>query len=75
MALDINLVEDIYPASYLQMGMLLESSLNNKGTYHDVFSYSINSRFNGNVSKYTTLVTLLCKKKIFYPKHHSYFLW
>ena len=46
MALDINLVEDIYPASYLQMGMLLESSLDNEGTYHDVFSYSINSRFN-----------------------------
>ena len=48
MALDINLVEDIYPASYLQMGMLLESSLNNEGTYHDVFSYSIRSKFSKN---------------------------
>ncbi|MDP4360947.1 hypothetical protein QR510_30410, partial [Escherichia coli] len=32
-------IEDIYPASYLQMGMLLESELNSMGTYHDVFLY------------------------------------
>jgi amino acid adenylation domain-containing protein len=38
-------VEDIYPASYLQIGMLLESSLNDKGTYHDVFNYEINVPF------------------------------
>ncbi|NDE19034.1 MAG: hypothetical protein EB000_01115, partial [Alphaproteobacteria bacterium] len=45
---NINLVEDIYPASYLQMGMLLESTLNNQGTYHDVFSYYIKSNFDKN---------------------------
>jgi len=48
MVIDINLVEDIYPASYLQMGMLLESTLNNQGTYHDVFSYYIKSNFDKN---------------------------
>ncbi|WP_150468522.1 condensation domain-containing protein, partial [Francisella sp. SYW-9] len=39
-------IEDIYPASYLQTGMLIESILNPKGTYHDVFSYRINKKFN-----------------------------
>ena len=38
-------IEDIYPASHLQIGMLLESSLNSSGTYHDVFFYEINCRF------------------------------
>lgn len=39
-------IEDIYPASYLQMGMLLESSrAKNNGTYHDVFAYKINAGF------------------------------
>ncbi|NDA90313.1 MAG: amino acid adenylation domain-containing protein, partial [Alphaproteobacteria bacterium] len=45
---DINLVEDIYPASYLQMGMLLESTLNNQGTYNNVSAYSIRARYNEN---------------------------
>jgi len=44
--LDFNLIEDIFPASLLQVGMLLESSLNSKGTYHDVFRYQINAPFN-----------------------------
>jgi len=39
-------IEDIYPASYLQTGMLIESILDSKGTYHDVFSYNINKFFN-----------------------------
>lgn len=43
--LDLDQIEDIYPASHLQMGMLFESSLNDKGTYHDVFYYEINLSF------------------------------
>ncbi|MCE3269200.1 MAG: hypothetical protein K0R49_1452, partial [Burkholderiales bacterium] len=39
-------IEDIFPASYLQTGMLLESVLQGAGTYHDVFSYLINDEFN-----------------------------
>lgn len=38
-------IEDIYPASRLQIGMLLESSLNDYGTYHDVFYYEIKRPF------------------------------
>jgi|GEM_PF-1327933 len=34
-------VEDIYPVSQLQMGMLLESQKSLDGTYHDVFCYEI----------------------------------
>ena len=37
-------VEDIYPASYLQKGMIVES-LRDKGTYHDIFSYIVKSPF------------------------------
>lgn len=37
-------IQDIYPASYLQKGMLLESSLH-KSTYHDVFCYSIAEKY------------------------------
>jgi len=44
-AINSNQIEDIYPASYLQIGMLLESSLANNGTYHDVFYYEINQPF------------------------------
>ncbi|MFI4919809.1 MAG: condensation domain-containing protein, partial [Legionellales bacterium] len=41
------LIEDIYPASYLQMEMLLESEhANADGAYHDVFAYSIQYEFN-----------------------------
>ncbi|MFT6504078.1 MAG: tyrocidine synthetase-3, partial [Crocinitomicaceae bacterium] len=36
---------DAYPATYLQMGMLLESSLE-AGTYHDIINYTINTEFN-----------------------------
>ncbi len=40
-------VEDVYPASYLQMGMIFESTRDNhQGTYHDVFCYTIESIFN-----------------------------
>ncbi|MEN9946429.1 MAG: hypothetical protein RLZZ293_815, partial [Pseudomonadota bacterium] len=36
---------DKYPASYLQIGMLLESELGgNNGTYHDVFAYQVNAK-------------------------------
>lgn len=38
-------VEDAYPASYLQNGMLLEASLTSDGTYHDVFCYLVKSPF------------------------------
>ncbi len=37
-------VDDIYPASYLQTGMIIESLID-KTTYHDVFIYPINSVF------------------------------
>ena len=59
MVIDINLVEDIYPASYLQMGMLLESTLNNQGTYNNVSAYSIRARYNENkfLSIWKSLVT------------------
>ncbi|WP_150467988.1 non-ribosomal peptide synthetase, partial [Francisella sp. SYW-9] len=39
-------IEDIYPASYLQSGMLIESVIDTTGMYHDVFSYRINKKFN-----------------------------
>ena len=40
-------IQDIYPASYLQSGMLIESfAKNTNDTYHDVFSYIINAEFN-----------------------------
>ncbi|MDP3705102.1 MAG: amino acid adenylation domain-containing protein [Legionellaceae bacterium] len=39
-------IEDIYPASYLQIGMLLESlKTPSLGIYHDVFVYKINCIF------------------------------
>ncbi|MDP1574997.1 MAG: amino acid adenylation domain-containing protein [Coxiellaceae bacterium] len=39
-------IEDIYPASHLQMGMLIESQkLDSEGAYHDVFAYTINHPF------------------------------
>ena len=41
---DLRSIEDIFPASYLQLGMLLESKHKYEdGTYHDVFIYSIYS--------------------------------
>ena len=40
-------LEDMYPASHLQAGMLIESmAKDSNDTYHDVFSYHINARFN-----------------------------
>ena len=42
---DLKLVEDIYPASYLQMGMLLESNLNDKNTYKNILGYLIKAKF------------------------------
>ena len=43
--LDLNMVQDIYPASYLQMGMLLESNLKSLGTYIDVMSYAVKADY------------------------------
>ena len=41
-----DLLEDSYPASYLQTGMLMESVASKQGdTYHDVFSYQIAAPF------------------------------
>lgn len=45
---DLNLVEDIYPASYLQARMLLEATKDNKGTYHIVSNYSVHAKFDEN---------------------------
>ncbi|MFN7096582.1 MAG: amino acid adenylation domain-containing protein, partial [Gammaproteobacteria bacterium] len=42
---DLSLIEDIYPVSYLQMGMLFESSLNDKGTYHTVTLYKVKFKY------------------------------
>jgi amino acid adenylation domain-containing protein len=40
--IDANILEDAYPLSSLQQGMLLHSELTqNLGTYHDIFSYHI----------------------------------
>ncbi|MDP1603151.1 MAG: amino acid adenylation domain-containing protein, partial [Legionella sp.] len=48
-ALQKSPVEDIYPASYLQMGMLVESLKENaEGTYHDVFAYTIHHALDEN---------------------------
>lgn len=44
-SIDESLIEDVYPASFLQSGMLLESALDEKGTYHDIFGYSILAKF------------------------------
>jgi len=43
--LQVELIKDIYPASYLQSGMLIESLIKSNDVYHDVFSYSINAQF------------------------------
>lgn len=42
---DFNLIDDIYPASFLQVGMLIESDLYKAGTYHDVFGYIVKAPF------------------------------
>ena len=39
-------IEDVYPATALQSGMLIKSDLNDFGAYHDVFSYKLNTQFN-----------------------------
>ncbi|MGB3467015.1 MAG: amino acid adenylation domain-containing protein, partial [Cyclobacteriaceae bacterium] len=39
-----NEIQDLYPASYLQSGMIIESSLNHQA-YHDVFSYNIHAPY------------------------------
>ncbi|UZO80610.1 amino acid adenylation domain-containing protein [Aquimarina sp. ERC-38] len=47
-------VEDIYPASYLQTGMLIESFKNiNKDVYHDVFVYEFFKEFD--LEKFSTI--------------------
>lgn len=45
---DINLIEDIYPASFLQTRMLLESKKSNNGTYHIVSNYSVHAHYDKN---------------------------
>ena len=55
-----NLIEDIYPASYLQMGMLLESDLDNTGMYHDIFKYTIKAKFDK--KKFLTIWEQLIKR-------------
>ncbi len=45
---DISLIEDIYPASYLQVEMLQGSKLDKKGAYRLVSNYSVNARFDKN---------------------------
>ncbi|WKL50107.1 amino acid adenylation domain-containing protein [Flavobacterium pectinovorum] len=45
--LHLDQLYDIYPASYLQSGMLVESLFDKKNdTYHDVLSYNITKEFN-----------------------------
>ena len=42
----MNNIEDIYPAAYLQKGMLIETAKDPlNSTYHDVFAYKIKSKF------------------------------
>lgn len=56
---NINLIEDIYPASYLQMRMLLESN-NNKELYHIISNYSVHAKFEKN--KLLTILKALTSK-------------
>ncbi|MCV9934616.1 amino acid adenylation domain-containing protein [Flavobacterium sp. LS1R47] len=47
--LQLDQLQDIYPASYLQSGMLIESLVEDRNdTYHDVLSYVINKKFDNN---------------------------
>lgn len=39
-------IEDAYPASHLQVGMLLASELSDTGAYHNVIIEKINAKFN-----------------------------
>lgn len=57
---DISLIEDIYPASYLQKRMLLESQKDNNGTYHIVSNYSIYAPYDSN--KIISIFEQLAKK-------------
>ena len=51
-SLDVNLVEDIYPASHLQVGMLYESKLDNKGTiYGSISAHKIKLKYDENKLK------------------------
>jgi tyrocidine synthetase-3 len=53
-------IEEKFPASYLQTGMLLASSIGDNHTYHDVFNYSISHKFNE--SKFIDIWNVLVKK-------------
>lgn len=58
--IDLNQVEDIYPASYLQMSTLFDSDLCGKGMHHDVFFCQFDTIFiNG---KFWTIWTNLIAK-------------
>lgn len=43
---NINLIEDIYPASSLQGEMLSESASGNRDAYHNISSYLVHAKFN-----------------------------
>lgn len=44
--IELSQVQDIYPASYLQSGMLVDSyARNNRALYHDIHTFSINASF------------------------------
>ena len=54
-----NKINDIYPISFLQKGMLIESLKDNQ-TYHDVFSYCIKHKFE--LNKFFNVWDFLVKK-------------
>jgi len=57
---NFNEISDIYPAGYLQAGMLLESELSDDGTYHDVFTYQVNKKFD--YDKVSEIIAALIEK-------------
>jgi len=57
---ELNLLTDIFPASYLQMGMILESSLSTNRTYHHIIGYSVKARYNK--SKFLSIWKYLIRK-------------
>ena len=60
LSVNLDLLDDVYPASYLQMGMLLEGNLDKYGAYLDVVAYKIKSKFMQD--KFMAAITVLVKK-------------
>uniref|UniRef100_A6VYF8 Amino acid adenylation domain n=1 Tax=Marinomonas sp. (strain MWYL1) TaxID=400668 RepID=A6VYF8_MARMS len=58
--IDLSSVEDIYPASFLQTGMLFESEMATNKVYHNVARYRVGSTFN--LELFTSVWTALVKK-------------